>query len=111
MDMDRAAPMTPELTKPAFRNANYLERKIDIDRRADGTIVMRNLNPLPPVPKNLIAPIRKWAAEVPDRTWLAMRGPAKDGVLGAWVRLSYAEGSKRINAIACSRAGSRKRHP
>ncbi|MES1989803.1 MAG: AMP-binding protein [Pseudomonadota bacterium] len=100
MDMDRAAPMTPELTKPAFRNANYLERKIDIDRRADGTIVMRNLNPLPPVPKNLIAPIRKWAAEVPDRTWLAMRGPAKDGVLGAWVRLSYAEGSKRINAIA-----------
>ena len=95
MDMDRAV-----MTKPAFRNANYLERKIDIDRRADGSVVMRNLNPLLPVPDNLIAPIRKWAAEAPDRTWLAMRAPAKDGVLGAWERLTYAEANKRINAIA-----------
>ena len=94
MDMDI------ETSKPLFRKANYLERKIDIERRADGSVVMRNLNPLMPVPENLIAPFRKWAAEAPDRTWLAMRAPSKDGVLGAWDRLTYAEANKRINAIA-----------
>ncbi|MGV8998309.1 MAG: AMP-binding protein [Parvibaculaceae bacterium] len=101
MDMDRDATMTSEKSgKPAFRNANYLERKIDIERRADGSVVMRNLNPLLPVPENLIAPLRHWATVAPDRTWLAMRAPTKDGVLGAWERLSYGEANKRINAIA-----------
>src|SRR5690606_38152365 len=52
------------------------------------------------VPENLVAPIRKWAAEAPDRTWLAMRGPTKDGKLGEWDRLTYGEANKRINAIA-----------
>jgi feruloyl-CoA synthase len=94
MDMDTAA------VKPPFRNANYLERKLDVERRPDGSIVMRNLNPILPVPENLVAPVRKWAAAAPDRTWLAMRAPTKDGVLGAWNRLSYAEANRRINAIA-----------
>lgn len=94
MDMD------VNVNKPPFRDANYLERKLHVERRDDGSIVMRNLNPLLPVPENLVAPIRKWAAEAPDRTWLAMRAPTRDGVLGEWNRLSYAEANKRINAVA-----------
>lgn len=92
--------MEVDMTKPPFRDAKYLDRKLHVERRADGSIIMRNENPLLPVPENLVAPIRKWAAEAPDRTWLAMRGPTKDGVLGAWDRLSYGEANKRINAIA-----------
>mgnify|MGYP003632689124 CR=1 FL=1 len=92
--------MSVETKLPPFRNANYLERKLHVERRDDGSIVMRNLNPLLPVPENIIAPLRKWAAEAPDRTWLAMRGPSKDGKLGDWNRLTYAEANARINAIA-----------
>ena len=92
--------MSVETKLPPFRNANYLERKLHVERRDDGSIVMRNLNPLLPVPENIIAPLRKWAAEAPDRTWLAMRGPSKDGKLGEWNRLTYAEANARINAIA-----------
>lgn len=92
MDFDTA--------KPPFRKANYHERKLDIERRADGSIILRNTNPLLPVPENLIAPIRKWSAEAPDRLWLAMRAPTKDGVLGEWDRLTYAEANARIHAIA-----------
>ena len=46
--------------KPPFRQANYLPRKIEVERRDDGSIVMRNLNPLVGVPDNIIAPIRRW---------------------------------------------------
>jgi len=86
--------------KPPFRQANYLPRKIEVERRDDGSIIMRNLNPLVGVPDNIIAPIRRWAEAAPDRTWLAMRGPSKDGKLGEWNRLTYAEALARINAIA-----------
>ncbi len=86
--------------KPPFRNANYRERKLDIERRADGSIILRNTNPLLPVPENLVAPIRKWAVEAPDRVWLAMRAPTKNGVLGAWDHLTYAQANARITAIA-----------
>lgn len=92
--------MEIDTTKPPFRNANYRERKLEIERRADGSILLRNTNPLLPVPENLIAPIRKWAVEAPDRLWLAMRAPTKDGVLGEWDRLTYAQANARITSIA-----------
>lgn len=92
--------MNVNMGEPPFRKANYLERKIEVERRADGSVVMRNLNPLINVPENIIAPLRRWAIEAPERTWLAIRGPAKDGKLGAWIHISYSEALVRINSIA-----------
>lgn len=89
-----------DMPKPPYRKANYVERRLEIEHRADGSILMRNPHPLHDVPENLVAPIRKWAAEAPDRTWLAMRAPAQGGVLGAWNRLSYAEAARKADAIA-----------
>ncbi|HEX7777499.1 MAG TPA: AMP-binding protein [Parvibaculum sp.] len=88
-----------DMSKPPFRKANYVERKVDVERRADGSILLRNPHPLHEAPANLIAPIRKWAAEAPARTWLAKRKPAKEGY-GDWDLLSYADAGRKTDAIA-----------
>lgn len=88
------------MPKPPYRKAHYVERKLEIEHRADGSILMRNPHPLHDVPVNLVAPIRKWAAEAPERAWLAMRAPTRGGVLGDWDRVTYAEAATRVNAIA-----------
>ncbi|MDR3497907.1 MAG: AMP-binding protein [Parvibaculum sp.] len=87
------------MPKPPFRKANYVERKVEIERRADGSILLRNPHPLHDVPVNLLAPIRKWAAEAPSRTWLAKRKTVAQG-LGDWETLSYADAKRKTDAIA-----------
>ncbi|MDP1626813.1 AMP-binding protein [Parvibaculum sp.] len=89
----------PDMNLPPFRFPNYVEPKLDIEHRADGSIVMRNPHPLRGVPENLIAPIRKWAAEAPDRVWLGKRRPSKEG-FGEWELLTYADTNRQVNAIA-----------
>ncbi|MDP2125685.1 MAG: AMP-binding protein [Parvibaculum sp.] len=84
---------------PPFRDANYVEPKVEVERRADGSIVLRNPHPLRPTPANLIEPIRKWAAEAPDRVWLGKRRVVNEG-LGTWELLTYADANRKVNAIA-----------
>ncbi|PKQ07497.1 MAG: acyl-CoA synthetase, partial [Alphaproteobacteria bacterium HGW-Alphaproteobacteria-12] len=88
-----------DMNTPPYRDPGYVERKLEIERRADGSIVLRNPHPLRPVPSNLIEPIRKWAAEAPDRVWLGRRKPSKQG-LGEWDLLTYANANAKVNAIA-----------
>src|SRR3569832_1154029 len=45
-----------------------------IERRADGSLIVRAQEPLPAYHANLIEPLRKWAGAAPDRTFLAARG-------------------------------------
>ncbi|MEP2830072.1 AMP-binding protein [Parvibaculum sp.] len=88
-----------DLNVPPYRDPRYVERKLEVERRADGSIVLRNPHPLRAVPSNLIEPIRKWAAEAPDRVWLGKRKSVKEG-FGDWDLLTYAETSAKVNAIA-----------
>lgn len=88
-----------DINLPPFRDARYVEPKVEVERRADGSIVLRNPHPLRATPANLIEPIRKWAAEAPDRIWLGKRRPAKEG-FGDWDLLTYAEANRQVNAIA-----------
>ncbi|MFN4230061.1 AMP-binding protein [Parvibaculum sp.] len=88
-----------DLNLPPYRDPRYVERKLEVERRADGSIVLRNPHPLRPVPSNLIEPIRKWAVEAPDRVWLGRRKPAKEG-FGEWDILTYAHANAKVNAIA-----------
>lgn len=87
------------MPKPPFRKANYVERKVEVEHRADGSILLRNPHPLHDVPANLIAPIRKWSADAPDRVWLGKRKPAAQG-FGEWDLITYAEAARKVNAIA-----------
>ncbi len=87
------------MLKPPFREPNYVERKVEVEHRADGSIVLRNPHPLRDVPDNMIAPFRRWSAEAPDRIWLGMRKPAKQG-FGEWELLTYGDAERKIAAIA-----------
>lgn len=90
---------TLDMNLPPYRDPGYVTRKLEVERRADGSIILRNPHPLRPVPTNLIEPIRKWAAQAPDRVWLGKRKPAKEG-LGEWDLLTYAQTNAKVNAIA-----------
>lgn len=80
-----------------FRPGNALPPRVEVDRRADGTILLRNPYPLIDPPQNLIAPFRRWAAEAPDRIWLAERiVPRAEG----WRSVTYAEANESLNRIA-----------
>ncbi|WP_417607446.1 feruloyl-CoA synthase [Primorskyibacter flagellatus] len=62
--------------------AHVLESKT----RADGTILIRRVDPLRAYPEAITACIAHWADVAPDRTWMAERGADGD-----WLRVSYAE--------------------
>ena len=67
---------------------------VQVDHRADGGRVLRSPMALGPVPAKLGEHLERWAAEVPERTFLAERGAD-----GEWVRLSYAETLTRVRAV------------
>lgn len=83
------------LTKPAFRKIDWLPRNIDVDRRADGSIVIKSRFPLQPHDPHLPMALAKWAKQRPDHTWLAQRG----GPERQWRRLSYGEAKRSVDAL------------
>lgn len=89
------------MNKPAYRDPRYLERRVDVERRADGAIVLTNPHPLKERPANLIEPLRKWASERPDQTWLGKRkAPGAGATFGEWELLSYKDANAKVNAVA-----------
>ncbi|MEQ9520031.1 MAG: AMP-binding protein [Parvibaculum sp.] len=86
---------------PAFRHVNYAERRVDIDRRADGSMVLQNPHPIGAPAANMIEPLRKWAGERPDQIWLGKRKMPKAGqTFGDWETITYAQANARVNALA-----------
>jgi len=47
-----------------------------VERRADGSTVLRSTEPLGWYPARLTDHLEQWAGEVPDRTFVARRGAA-----------------------------------
>ncbi len=77
-----------------FKPIDFLSRDVRVDRRADGTIVLQSNHRLKPYEKHVPAFLAKWAAEAPDRVWLAQRrGPSRD-----WVKVAYGEARKQVDA-------------
>ena len=83
------------LTKPAFRKIEWLERDIAVERRSDGVIILKSRIPLKPYEKHIPASLAKWAAERPDRVWLAQRG----GADRQWRKMSYGEAKRTVDAL------------
>ncbi|WP_084420034.1 feruloyl-CoA synthase [Henriciella litoralis] len=82
-----------------FRDIPYLPQKLDVERRSDGSIVLRNGQPMRPYPPHMLAPIVYWAANAPERTWLAQRDP-DDPSRPGWKTITYGEALKDIRALA-----------
>ncbi|MCA8902213.1 MAG: feruloyl-CoA synthase [Hyphomonas sp.] len=80
-----------------FREVPYLPLKLEVDRRPDGTIYLDSGQPLKGCPPHMLAPLVKWAAEAPDRVWLAER--PKEGGEG-WREVTYAQGLAAVKRLA-----------
>lgn len=83
------------VVKVPFKPIEFLSRDIKVERRGDGTVVLQSNHPLKPYARHIPALLAKWAAEAPDRLWLAQRrGPDRD-----WLKLTYAEAKKQVDAV------------
>ena len=82
---------------PAFRKVNYLSNDLDVTRRDNGEIILRLRHELGDYDRNMLVPLRKWAAAEPETLWLAQRGPDR-----AWRKISYGQGLAYVNAIAAA---------
>ncbi len=82
-----------------FREVPYLPQKLNVEERDDGTVLLCNGQPLKDHPPHMLWPLKYWAEQAPDRTWLAQRDPIepeKDG----WQEISYAEAWERVQSLA-----------
>lgn len=77
----------------SFIPVPFIERRIDIETRDNGVLIVRNATPLRPLEAHLPALFRRAADRNPDRTWLAKR-PAPDA---DWRRVSYAQARRAID--------------
>src|SRR3954465_13493558 len=83
------------MTKPAFRKVEWLARDIDVERRDDGTVVLKSRIPLQTYEKHIPASLAKWAKQAPERIWLAQRG----GPNREWRKVSYGEAKRTVDAL------------
>ena len=81
--------------KAPFRPIEFLSRDVELDRRADGSMVLRSRHKLIPYERHVPAFLAKWADEAPDRVWLAQRR----GADRAWLTVTYAEAKRRVDAL------------
>jgi feruloyl-CoA synthase len=70
---------------------------VDLERRRDGTILLRSPHPLPPYPAKLTERLEHWARTTPQRIFLAQRQPSGD-----WRRLNYSEALEQVHRIAAA---------
>ncbi|HXF46153.1 MAG TPA: feruloyl-CoA synthase [Burkholderiaceae bacterium] len=68
-----------------------------VERRADGTIVLRSTEPLGAYPARLTDRLEHWAQAAPDRIFVAKRQGG-----GPWRRISYAEMRERARAVGAA---------
>ncbi len=71
------------------------ERSLEIERRDNGETILRNPMPLDAYPTQVSDDLRRQAARIPDRTFLAQRDDA-----GEWVHLTYAAARDRADRIS-----------
>src|SRR3954469_15616679 len=83
-------------SKAPLRKIRTWSPKLDVDRRSDGTITIRQAGELGPYPANITSRLAHWAAVAPDRIFLADRS----GQQGAWRKVSYAEAFSTVRRLA-----------
>jgi feruloyl-CoA synthase len=83
------------LEKPAFRKIEWLKRDIAVERRGDGTIILKSRIPLQAYETHIPASLAKWARQAPERIWLAQRG----GADRQWRKVSYGEAKRTVDAL------------
>lgn len=77
-----------------FRDARYAPRRLDVEQRLGGEMVLTNPTPFSDRFQTMTAALDHWAAEAPDRVWLAERSGE------GWRTVSFAEAAQRVAVLA-----------
>ena len=81
-------------TDTEFVPVNFLAAKVEVERRADGTLILSSPESLKPYARCLGEFLKRWAREKPEQMYLAQREGDE------WCTLTYRETLKRVRAIA-----------
>ncbi len=77
-----------------FRDARYTPRALEVERRPNGEVVLRNPRPLSDQFTIVTDALEHWSRAAPDRVWLAER--CGEG----WRTVTFAEGQRTVTALA-----------
>ena len=89
-------------TAPAFaaartRPVRLGPQDVTVERRADGTLILRSPQPLGPYPDKITERLDHWAKAAPTRVFMAERDAT-----GAWRTLTYAQAREEARAIGAA---------
>ena len=73
MDADLRPAATADWMSAPFRDARYAPRRLDVERRADGVMILTNTTPVTGAFATVAEPMLHWAKAAPSRIWLAER--------------------------------------
>ncbi|MGZ6039411.1 MAG: feruloyl-CoA synthase [Phenylobacterium sp.] len=82
------------LATAPFRDARYAPRRLDVEHRADGEMVLSNPTPYSTRFQTMTAALAHWAMQAPNRVWLAERSGE------GWRTLTFREAHEQVEAIA-----------
>ncbi len=82
------------MSKPPFAPLSFAPPAVEVERIADGGLVLTSPQPLDDYPPKLGLLLERWATETPERTFLAER--AGDG----WREVGYGEALAAVRALA-----------
>ena len=77
-----------------FRDARYAPRRLEVEHRAGGEMVLTNPTPYSSAFQTMTAALSHWAKAAPDRAWLAERSGE------GWRTISFSEAHARVMALA-----------
>ncbi|MFN3523466.1 MAG: feruloyl-CoA synthase [Phenylobacterium sp.] len=77
-----------------FREARYAPRRLEVEERTSGEIVLSNPTPVDASLQTATAALEGWADRTPARMWLAERSGE------GWREVAYAEARERVQALA-----------
>jgi len=79
----------------AAAGRGFAPSAVSMERRSDGSVILRSPQPLREYPTNLGCLLFHWAATIPEQVFLAERDTH-----GGWRTLSYAEAARAASSVA-----------
>jgi feruloyl-CoA synthase len=81
-------------TTAPFRDPRYAPRRLEVEDRGGGELVLTNPTPYSTRFSTMTAPLAHWAQAAPDRVWLAERSGE------GWRAVTFAEAHEQVMALA-----------
>src|SRR3954467_2451795 len=92
-----ASPQPIQAVPRKHRAVRLCAPEVQVDRRADGTLLLKSGRPLPLYPDKLTDRLVHWANAAPDRVFMAERASG-----GGWRAITYAQMLEKVRRIGAT---------